>query len=173
MSQDGTYKTLRGFPDGSLVKDWLTTQQRQETRVRSLGQEDPLEEEMATHSSILAWRIPWTEELVGYSPWGYKESDTSERLRMSKDREPWASFSDRQGCCQHPWLPVTEPQLSQTETKKIIYCLSQLLEGSWHLGFGPNVCVYLDSDFVSQSCLASFSDSFLPHNDKRIAGCLS
>ena len=34
----------------------------QQTRVRSLGQEDPLEEEMATHSSILAWRIPWTEE---------------------------------------------------------------------------------------------------------------
>ena len=34
----------------------------QETQVRSLGQEDPLEEEMATHSSILAWRIPWTEE---------------------------------------------------------------------------------------------------------------
>ena len=41
----------------------------QETWVRSLGQEDPLEEEMATHSSILAWRIPWTEELAGYSPW--------------------------------------------------------------------------------------------------------
>ena len=37
----------------------------QETRVRSLGREDPLEKEMATHSSILAWRIPWTEELGG------------------------------------------------------------------------------------------------------------
>ena len=37
-------------------------QETQETRVRSLGQEDPLEEGMATHSSILAWRIPWTEE---------------------------------------------------------------------------------------------------------------
>ena len=37
----------------------------QETRVRSLGWEDPLEEGMATHSSILAWRIPWTEDLVG------------------------------------------------------------------------------------------------------------
>ena len=34
----------------------------QETQVRSLGQEDPLEEEMATHSSVLAWEIPWTEE---------------------------------------------------------------------------------------------------------------
>ena len=38
---------------------------RQETRVQSLGREDPLEKEMATHSSILAWRIPWTEEPVG------------------------------------------------------------------------------------------------------------
>ena len=36
-----------------------------ETRVRSLGREDPLEKEMATHSSILAWRIPWTDELGG------------------------------------------------------------------------------------------------------------
>jgi len=44
----------------------------QETWVQSLGQEDPLEEEMATHSSILAWRIPWTEEPEGYSPWSLK-----------------------------------------------------------------------------------------------------
>ena len=48
----------------------------QETWVRSLGWEDPLEEGMATHSSILAWRIPWTEE-PGYSPWGPKELDTT------------------------------------------------------------------------------------------------
>ena len=49
-----------------------------ETWVRALGQEDPLEKEMATHSSILAWRIPWIGELVGYSPWGRKESDMTE-----------------------------------------------------------------------------------------------
>ena len=40
-------------------------QETQMSRVRSLGQEDPLEEEMATHSSILAWKIPWTEESGG------------------------------------------------------------------------------------------------------------
>jgi len=47
----------------------------QETQVQSLGQkdEDPLEKGMATHSSILAWRIPWTEEPGGLSPWGHKE----------------------------------------------------------------------------------------------------
>ena len=42
------------------------------------GSEDPLEKEMAAHFSTLAWKIPWTEEHVGYSPWGRKESDTTE-----------------------------------------------------------------------------------------------
>ena len=51
-----------------------------ETRLRSLAWEDPLEKGMATLSSILAWRIPWTGELVGYSPWGHKELDTAEQL---------------------------------------------------------------------------------------------
>ena len=48
-----------GFPGGSMVKNLPPMQ---ETWVRSLGQEDPLEKEMATHSSILAWEIPWTED---------------------------------------------------------------------------------------------------------------
>ena len=43
-------------------------QEMQETQVQSLGWEDPLEKEMATYSSILAWKTPWTENLVGYSP---------------------------------------------------------------------------------------------------------
>ena len=52
-----------------------------ETQVQSLGLEDPLEKEMTTHSGILAWRIPWTEEPGGLcSPWGHNELDTTERL---------------------------------------------------------------------------------------------
>ena len=48
-------------------------------RVQFLGWEDLLEESMATHSSVLDWRIPWTEEPGRlYSPWGRKESDTTE-----------------------------------------------------------------------------------------------
>ena len=47
----------------------------QKTWVCSLGQEDPLEKEMATHSSILSWRIPWTEEPGGLHPWVHKELD--------------------------------------------------------------------------------------------------
>ena len=50
---------MLGFPGGSAVKHLPA---KQETRVRSLGREDPLEKEMATYSSIFAWRIPWKEE---------------------------------------------------------------------------------------------------------------
>ena len=52
----------------------------QETQVWFLGWEDPLEKEMATHSSILAWKISWTE---GCSPWGRKELGTTERLTLT------------------------------------------------------------------------------------------
>ena len=52
----------------------------QETQVSPQGKEDPLEKGMATNSSILIWRIPWTEEPGGYSPRGHKESDTTEQL---------------------------------------------------------------------------------------------
>ena len=55
-------------------------QEVQEIRVQSLCQEDPLEEEMAPHSSILVERIPWTKEPGGLQPMGHKESDTTERL---------------------------------------------------------------------------------------------
>ena len=49
---------------------------KEEIQVQFLGQEDQLEKQMATHSSILAWEIPWMGSLVGCSPWGRKESDT-------------------------------------------------------------------------------------------------
>ena len=52
----------------------------QETQVRFLGGKDPLEKEMVTHSSILGWRIPWTEEPGGLQSVGSQESDTTERL---------------------------------------------------------------------------------------------
>ena len=59
---------LLGFLVAQSVKNLLVVQ---ETQVRSLGWEDPLKKEIATHSSILAWEISWTEE-PGYSPWDYK-----------------------------------------------------------------------------------------------------
>ena len=54
----------------------------QETRVQSLGQEDPLEKEMATHSSVLAREMPWTEEPGGLQSVGSRESDTTERCHF-------------------------------------------------------------------------------------------
>ena len=63
-----------GLPRGSTVKNPPATQ---ELRLQTLGREDPLEEGRAAHPSFLAWRIPWTEKLSCYSPWGRKESDTT------------------------------------------------------------------------------------------------
>ena len=63
------------FPDDSAVNNFPAMQETQETWVRTLVQEDPLEKGMAVHSSILAWRIPWTKEL------GKLQSMVSHRAR--------------------------------------------------------------------------------------------
>ena len=62
-------------PGGSAVKNLPSMQESQETQIQSLGLEDPLDECMANHSSILAWRIPWTEEPGGL------QSTVSQRVR--------------------------------------------------------------------------------------------
>ena len=65
---------------GQMVKRLST---KQETQVRSLSREHPLEKEMETHSSTIAWKIPWMEEPSGlHSPWGRKELDTTEQLHF-------------------------------------------------------------------------------------------
>ena len=66
-----------------MAKNLPATQETQETWVHSLGQEDPLEKEMATHSSILAWKILWTEEPGGLQSMGLQRVDTIERLTLS------------------------------------------------------------------------------------------
>ena len=70
-----TLSSILSFLGGSVVKNPPTVQELQETQVQSPGQEDPLEAEMATHSSILAWEIPWTEEP------GKQQSMRSQRVR--------------------------------------------------------------------------------------------
>ena len=64
---------VKGFPGGLAVKNPPAMQQ---TQVQSLGQEDALEKEMATHSSILTWEIPWTEESGGLQSMGLQKSHT-------------------------------------------------------------------------------------------------
>ena len=62
-----------------MVKNLPSTR---ESQVPSLGQKDPLQKGMATHLSILAWRIPWTEESGDLRPWGCKELDMTEWLTL-------------------------------------------------------------------------------------------
>ena len=78
------FSTSLPYSGASLVAQMVKNlPAMQKTWVRSLGQEDPWEKRIATHSNILAWRIPWTGEPGGYSPWGRKESDTTEWLTHS------------------------------------------------------------------------------------------
>ena len=79
---------------GSMVKNPPAVWKMQ---VRSLGQEDPLEKDMATHSSILAWEIPWTGEPGGLQSMGSQESDMTERLN-------------------HDWFSVQSGALPRTDT---------------------------------------------------------
>ena len=78
-----------GFPGGAVGKESPANAGDTETWAWSLGQENPLEWERETHSSILSWKIPWEEDPVGYSPRGSKESDVTEhaciiRIPMGK-----------------------------------------------------------------------------------------
>ena len=75
------------LPCGSLVKNPPTTEK---TQVQSLGQEDPLENEMATHSSILAWEIPWTEE-----PGGLQSMRVTRVRHNSETKLPPPLFSEQ------------------------------------------------------------------------------
>ena len=69
----------KGFPGGASGKEFTCQYRRlKETLVQSLSLEDPLEEEVTTHSSILAWKFHGQKSLVGYSPWGCQESDRTE-----------------------------------------------------------------------------------------------
>ena len=69
-----------GYPGGSVVKNLPANA---ETRVPSPSWEDPLEKEMATHPSVLARESHGQRSLVGYSPWGRKESDTTEQININ------------------------------------------------------------------------------------------
>ena len=97
----------------------------QETWVQSLGRDDPLEEGMATHSSLLAWRIPWTEEPGGlYSPWG-SQRDTTEHVCAHTHTHTHFNVYTR-------FLPVQTPCSINREVlslliKEILYLMVELM----------------------------------------------
>ena len=80
------YTFPRGFPGGSVVKNPPANARDARDRLRSLSWEDALEEGMATHSSILAWRIPWTEEPGGLQSMG-SQRVTTEQLTHTSCRQ--------------------------------------------------------------------------------------
>ena len=90
----GAYRKLSGLCIGFRARQiWYMTSlvaqmvkhlsTMPETWVRSLGREDPLEKEVAAHSSTIAWKSHGQRSLVGYSSWGHKELDTTERLHFT------------------------------------------------------------------------------------------
>ena len=86
---------IRASPVAQWVKNLPAMQETQEMQVRSLAWEDPVEKEMATHSSILAWKIPWTEERAGLQSMG-SQRDMTEQLSSNSIinkimGKPWLS----------------------------------------------------------------------------------
>ena len=104
-----------------------------ETWVQSLGWEGPLEKGMATHSNILAWRIPWKRSLVGYSPWGHRESDTNELLTLSHNLHTilWKNPKELFGQPNSYWAVEWGSSKCGTEFFYLFYFSSFKFEFKW------------------------------------------
>ena len=105
-----------------------------DTWVQSLGWEDPLEESMATHASILAWIIPRTEAPMGCSPWGRKELDTTERLSTAQQsrRVPFSPHpSQHLSFAGHVGAEEKHPKNSGTGAQRCGSGQCQGQEGGW------------------------------------------
>jgi len=100
-----TLPFIMDFPGGSVVKNASAMQETQETQVQSLGWEDPLEEDMAIHFNILAWRIPWTEESGGLQSMG-PHGDTTEVTEHTLYHRHQQSFT----ACPQMSYPEANPR---------------------------------------------------------------
>ena len=117
-------------------------------QVWSLGQEDHLEKEMATHSSILAWEIPWTEEPGGLQSWGSKEWDMIEQLNNNNNNNNKSPFLSP--------LPHTAPCCSHTE---LLTCMP------WALGTSKSPCFACAFPWPRRpSCLLCLAQILQPSN---------
>ena len=116
-------QTLASYIAGRFFIDWAL----REGRVQSLGWDDPLKDIMATHSSIFAWRIPWTNSLslVSYSPWGHEESDDwrtnthpcnvdTDAVEIDTDQQRWVWVIR---FCAGGFLGPFKPQKKKKKTK--------------------------------------------------------
>ena len=126
------------FPVAQMVKNWAAMQETwllQETQVRSLGQKDPLEKGMATHSSTLAWRIPWMEEPGGVQSMGLQ------RVGHNWATKTFTSFLVLQKCPK--CIPEAEPGLCPKTVLLFLGCsflvstpLPPLISNCFSLLFG-------------------------------------
>ena len=160
-----------GFPNGSVVKHPRAVPEPRETRVQSLSQEDPLEAGMAPHSSILAWRIPWTEEPGGLQPIGsqrVRDGRSSQHARVHRSQLA-------AGVCNHvlPWDQRAgagslrgAPALLQNPGARAVSLLRLLpralhlgclspLQTAWVPGNVPSVMAKIRSVLGPQSSCAS------------------
>ena len=110
------YAQMMGFPGGTSGKELACQYRRCETWVPSPGWEDPLEEEMATHSSILAWRIPWTEESGGLV---HEVAKSQTRL---KQLSACVCVCTRLRACAHTYTHTQISSLFTPLGKKITLC---------------------------------------------------
>ena len=165
---------LLSVPSGLVVKTLPAMQEIQETRVCSLGREDPPEEGMATHSSILAWRFLWTEETGGYSP---STAQALDGLLHSRSPACIKCFQNVQHIPTHMTALCDERKLTQTccwagtpcpaPTRALTapHSCSRYSQGSWlkpatvfcdHETFQPMSVTVSASDYSNRSCDAVF-----------------
>ena len=138
-----------GFPAGSGVKNLPTMQ---ETKARSLGGKDPLEEGMASHSSILAWRIPWTEE-----PGGLQSEGSQSQTRLKR------LSSNNTGTCMHG-LPCWFKTIIIIINYNLLYNTGNFAQCMWKPGWER---VWGRTD-TSICMVESFGCPYTPTQNKKI-----
>ena len=121
----------------------LPMQETQEVRVWSLGWEDPVEKEMATHSNILAWKIPWTED-TGRLQRDGKESDITKKLRtythiprsINMKTSQWKPLSlYLKQCCQPRYFPFCDSLAEHVTLQLVVPAYRIFQDGLWHLSW--------------------------------------
>ena len=134
----------------------------QETQVQSLGLEDPLEKEMATHSSILTWEIPWTEEPGGLQSVGSQESDTTDWLTHTPQGQSLSRLILWRLICRLPYRNTTLQGCQRKEIYANIPTCSIKLKSpwgnpTWHRMFLDHSCLsgpHFKERVISKSFLA-------------------
>ena len=141
----------------------MSKQETSGTQVWSLGQEDPLEESMASHSSIPAWRIQWTEKPAGYSPQGCKEADVTEAT-LAQHTHAWVTSRHLENWLLPLWLArlfitkllhvLLPSDLTSSRSPQCNFSNSDsacfvFFKTAWYTTCLPQLCFLVPSPFLS------------------------